>query len=185
MYRHIRLDTGQVFYVGKGMRARYCTRYGRTQYWHRIVNKAGGFRAEIMLSNLTLEESSIKEQEFIELYGRRSGNKGLLCNLTNGGDGRPGYKLSESTKQKISQALRGKPQHKLKGRKRPNCTGDNNPRSKAVVCSKTGVRFESIAALGRYLKDTNVVRSANTVQSWINGQNGKPNWFTFEYESNF
>lgn len=168
------------------MRSRYCSKYGRTKYWNCIVAKAGGFKAEIMLSNLTLEESTEKEREFIKLYGRRSETGGLLCNLTDGGDGRPGYQQTDSTKQKISKALKGKPQVRLKGRKRPNCTGYNNPRSKAVICQNTGMRFGSIAELGRYLKDDlKVVNSIYTVQAWVNGQNRKPDWFTYEYETNF
>ena len=41
VYEHVRNDTGQVFYVGKGSGRRAYYSSGRNKHWHRIVNKHG------------------------------------------------------------------------------------------------------------------------------------------------
>lgn len=46
VYRHIRRDTGEVFYIGKGFKNRAYSFLNRNPYWHNIVNKCG-FDVEI------------------------------------------------------------------------------------------------------------------------------------------
>jgi hypothetical protein len=54
VYEHIRNDTNEILYVGKGMsgsgRANY--KFNRNQYWHNIVKKAG-FTARNIEKGLT------------------------------------------------------------------------------------------------------------------------------------
>jgi len=110
VYRHIRLDKNKPFYVGIGTRKNYLrakTIVRRNNYWHNIVNKTHWYY-EIILDDLTIEEAQIKEKEFIALYGRADLGNGDLVNLTNGGDGTFGFKVSEATKKKISQNNLGK-----------------------------------------------------------------------------
>ena len=113
LYRHIRLDTNQPFYIGVGgletfddyERSR--TPFNRSQFWKNVVNKTD-YEVEIMLDDLSRKEAFEKETEFINLYGRSNLGKGVLCNLSNGGEGRIGSVNSESTRQKISIANKGK-----------------------------------------------------------------------------
>jgi hypothetical protein len=110
IYRHIRPDKNEVFYIGRGMeykrstplRRAYATKR-RNDFWNRIVNKnSGKFDVEIMF---WAEERDIileKEKEFIKLYGLRK-NGGTLVNLTDGGDGSLGMKHSDETKSKLSE----------------------------------------------------------------------------------
>lgn len=103
VYRHIRLDTGQPFYVGigsddGGKYTRANTSQCRNRYWHNIVNKVG-YEIEIMLDEITWEETIKKEVEFIKLYGRQQFG-GLLINLTDGGEGNVGYVTSDESKAK-------------------------------------------------------------------------------------
>lgn len=112
IYRHIRPDTNEVFYVGKGLENsnRHLSKQGRNKYWHNIVNKNNGqYDIEIMMEDLTHEESIEKEQEFIKLYGRRC-DGGTLCNLSLGGEGGTyGYTHTEETKELMSEFASGKP----------------------------------------------------------------------------
>ena len=39
IYRHIRLDTNEVFYVGIGNEKRPYTKHRRSGFWNNIVNK--------------------------------------------------------------------------------------------------------------------------------------------------
>jgi hypothetical protein len=108
VYRHIRLDTNMPFYIGIGKTInRAYSIKGRSKYWNNIVNKHG-YEVEILFDNLTWEEACKKEKEFIALYGRHNVNKGLLCNLTDGGDGSLGYIPSQDALLKISNASKGR-----------------------------------------------------------------------------
>lgn len=108
VYRHIRLDTGQPFYIGIGKNlARAYQQYKRTIYWQRIVNKYG-YEVEILFDDLTHQEACEKEKEFIKLYGRENIKTGILVNLTDGGEGSIGYKATFETKLKIGQLSKGR-----------------------------------------------------------------------------
>lgn len=114
IYRHIRPDTNDVFYIGKGFAeskshsVRYTERHGRNKWWKSIVNKNNGvFDAEIIYWCNTENEANIKEREFIALYGRRNLGYGTLVNLTDGGDGSAGITMSDETKKKLSLACGG------------------------------------------------------------------------------
>jgi len=110
VYKHIRLDTEAVFYIGIGSQDNYSrayTKQNRNRHWHNIVNKAG-YSVEIILDGLTWEESCAKEVEYIALYGRKE-KGGILCNLTDGGGGSVGLITSEETKKKQSLKKVGKP----------------------------------------------------------------------------
>jgi len=105
LYRHIRLDKNEPFYIGIGKtEKRAYSIHSRNKHWKSIVNKHG-YKVQIMLDDLTWEEACEKEREFIALYGRKEFG-GLLCNLTDGGDGI--LNPSAETKQKMSEAAKGK-----------------------------------------------------------------------------
>jgi hypothetical protein len=113
VYRHIRLDKNEPFYIGIGTdssfaRSREKTR--RSEFWNKIVSKTD-YEIEILFENIDIEEAKRKEIEFISLYGRKNLGTGILVNLTNGGDGAFGriHKHSEETKKKISDFKKGKP----------------------------------------------------------------------------
>lgn len=108
VYRHIRLDNGNPFYIGIGKsESRAYSTKGRSKFWQRIVDKFG-YEVEILFHDLDYEQAKLKEQEFISLYGRANTCNGLLCNLTDGGDGSLGYKPTEEALIKISNASKGR-----------------------------------------------------------------------------
>jgi hypothetical protein len=103
LYRHIRLDKNEPFYIGIGSDSAYKRAYeksNRNKYWKNISNKTE-YQVEIILEDLTWEEACEKEKEFIKLYGRILEGFGTLCNITEGGDGVLGMKHTEETKNKI------------------------------------------------------------------------------------
>lgn len=108
VYRHIRLDTRKPFYIGIGVTpTRAYSKKGRNKHWHNIVDKHG-YDVQILLEDLSYEEAKLKEIEFISLYGRHNISNGLLCNLTDGGDGSLGYKPTEEALLKISKTSKGR-----------------------------------------------------------------------------
>lgn len=100
VYRHIRLDKNEPFYIGIGSDETYKRAYktkGRSKYWENI--SLNGYDVEILMDNLSWEDACKKESEFISMYGRKDLGTGTLVNLTNGGEGSPGTIVSEKTRQ--------------------------------------------------------------------------------------
>jgi hypothetical protein len=107
VYRHIRLDTNEPFYIGisSGItHERAFTKHKRNIYWNNIITKTD-YKVEIIIDDLSWEEACNKEIEFIKLYGRKS--NGTLCNLTDGGEGTLGAVASNETRKKRSISLSG------------------------------------------------------------------------------
>jgi group I intron endonuclease len=97
VYQHKKADTNEIFYVGKGTARRSKQRSGRSEYWHRTVNKHG-FIVEIIKDNIDEEFAFLIEKEAIDIYKRR-GIK--LVNITDGGEGSSGYKHTEEHKASL------------------------------------------------------------------------------------
>lgn len=106
VYRHIRLDTNEVFYIGigKDMKRPY-NKSGRTDLWKRVVNKHG-YKVDIIVEDIEWEKAKEFEKSLIFLYGRRDLGKGTLVNMTDGGEGCLGRKVtfSEEHKAKLREA---------------------------------------------------------------------------------
>lgn len=117
VYRHIRLDKNEPFYIGIGGDDKYQrskTKMGRNKYWNNITSKTN-FSVDILIDELTWEDACKKEVEFISLYKRRK-EGGTLCNLTFGGEGQKGmihWNLGKETSidTKLKQSIKkiGKP----------------------------------------------------------------------------
>jgi hypothetical protein len=145
VYRHIRLDNNQPFYIGisnnnKSYSRAYQKR-SRNKHWHNIVNNTQ-YKVEIILDDLSFEDACLKEIEFIKLYGRKDKNNGTLVNWTDGGQGTLGWrhkigcwkdkKLSKETCDKISKAakLRVKEKNPFYGKKHSETTKEKIRKSK-------------------------------------------------------
>ena len=175
LYRHIRTDKQQVFYIGIGENeSRAYDKKGRTRVWKNTANL--GYETEILFEDLTWEQAVEKEKEFIALYGRKDLGLGTLVNLTDGGEGTIGYKHTQEAKEKNRIAASGKnnafygkerPDHSLKmqGDKNPcfGRVGENHPMfgkpgywkdkigNRAKQVTYEGKQFESQTALAKYL----------------------------------
>lgn len=107
VYRHIRLDKNEPFYIGIGKTIkRAYSNKNRNKYWKNIVSKSG-YEVDILFDDLSWDHACKKEIEFISLYGRNDLGNGPLVNMTNGGDGTLNIIVSEETKKKISQIHKG------------------------------------------------------------------------------
>jgi len=130
VYRHIRLDKNQPFYIGIGNDDTYeraYSKYNRNKYWNNIVSKCG-YRVDILVDDIEYDFAIQREIEFISMYGRADIKTGILCNLTDGGEGHNGIVRSKETLLKFSNA-------KL---------GNKNAKSRLVVNTETGIIYDSI-----------------------------------------
>jgi hypothetical protein len=112
VYTHTRLDNNTIFYVGigsdtKGKYTRAYNKKGRSLGW-KDIGKHIPYKTDIVLDNISWEAACQEEIRLIAEYGRKDLGKGLLTNLTDGGDGAFGriYIVTEETKQKLR-----KPRH--------------------------------------------------------------------------
>jgi hypothetical protein len=104
VYRHRRLDTNKIFYIGIGKEERRAFRKdGRNQYWKNIVNKTD-YEVEIIYENLLWEEACELEIFLISEYGIKN-----LSNITLGGEGNFGNTHSVESKKIMSEKKIGKP----------------------------------------------------------------------------
>ena len=108
VYRHIRLDKNEVFYIGIGITdKRAYDKRKRNNYWNNITSKSK-YRVDILFDDLTYQQAKEKEIEFIKFYGRKDLGLGTLCNMTDGGDGSTGYKPTEEMNKKRSDKLKNR-----------------------------------------------------------------------------
>jgi hypothetical protein len=104
VYTHTRLDTNQVFYIGKGKKSRAYSTHGRNKYWKNIVNKTP-YIVKIIADNLC-EDMSLELEVFVISEYKTLGVK--LVNMTDGGEGVSGLKDTEETKRKKSIRATGR-----------------------------------------------------------------------------
>lgn len=108
LYKHIRLDNNEVFYIGIGKTIkRAYSKKNRNKHWNNIVNKCD-YIVEIIDNYNSWEECCLAEKEYIKKYGRRDLKSGTLVNLTDGGQGRLGYKWTDIQKENLSKKNIGK-----------------------------------------------------------------------------
>lgn len=140
VYIHKRLDTNEVFYVGKGTRNRSHSKLNRNSHWNNIVNKHG-FKAEILCTST--DESSILDIEALLI--------GFYPNLVNvypGGNLSPNFKGEKNPffGKKHSEETRAKLRTK---RYTPEVRKLMSDKAKLRVLSETHKQNISKAGKGR------------------------------------
>jgi len=103
VYEHIRNDTNEIFYVGKGSGDRCYKKIGRNQHWHNIVNYAG-FTVRMIVEDISEDLALELEIELIKEL-RELGIP--LVNYTDGGDGVSGYKHTDEARARMSEKRTG------------------------------------------------------------------------------
>lgn len=131
VYRHLRKDNLEPFYIGIGKdekRAYSFGKYKRSKFWTRYFNKYGCI-VEIVAKDLLWEDACEMEKLLIALYGRIDNGTGTLVNMTDGGDGRLGSIQSEETRLKISSSCIGRiDSDEVKEKRKKSCLGKLNGR---------------------------------------------------------
>ena len=201
LYRHIRLDKNEPFYIGIGSDPkRAYSNINRNKYWKNIVNNFG-YEVDIVLDDLSWGSACEKEKEFIKLYGRFQFG-GLLCNMTDGGEGGFGVIVSEETKEKkriiskrinISPETREKMAAKLRGRPLPEWQKNilskaaKNRKRKTNWCNKAILQYD---LNGKFVKEHESITIAanelganrSNISAALNGRRNKCKGFKFKYK---
>jgi hypothetical protein len=151
VYRHIRIDKNEPFYIGIGSDITYKRaneKARRSEFWKKIVAKSD-YEVEILIDDITYEEAKLKEIEFISLYGRIDLGNGTLANLTDGGDGTPNRIFTSEHKKKLSLSQIGKEKSdKQKEKLRIYRIGKiNSPEARAKISNANKGRKNSEALM--------------------------------------
>lgn len=138
LYRYIREDKNEVFYIGIGTKhsnvfktekqeyRRAFHKHNRSKYFLNIINKTP-YVLEILVESNNYKFIKDKEIEFISLYKRIS-EGGTLVNFSIGGEGGSGIIKSKKEKEIMSNRM----------------IGGLNPQSKSVIDVITGVEYNSV-----------------------------------------
>lgn len=156
IYRHIRLDKNEPFYIGMGKvqnmnsnthKNYYSRAYNmasRTIFWKRVLEKSG-YEVEIIFESNNRQLVIEKEIEFIALYGRRDLTKGILVNLTDGGEGQSNCIISKESKERRLKSYNDNKDNHIV------LKGKNSPHAKKVIEIETGVIFNTLIEAAEYL----------------------------------
>jgi len=110
IYQHYIPNSQTPFYIGKGKGRNFFrakSKRNRNNYWHNVVNK-NGYEIKITHKEICSEEACSIEKYLISFYGRRDLKNGVLCNMTDGGEGSVNYKHTKESKEKIGNFFLGK-----------------------------------------------------------------------------
>jgi hypothetical protein len=128
VYLHIRKDNGLPFYVGKGSTKwdRVKSKKNRNNWWMNIVNNYD-YDYIFLEENISEKYANTLEKIWIKRIGRKDLGLGTLVNLTDGGEGKTGCfhteetrkKISENTKQRMTDEICKKISLREKGKKIP------------------------------------------------------------------
>lgn len=120
VYKHIRLDTNQVFYIGIGTKTQkdikkntYTRAFvvcNRNKFWKNVTNKTE-YKVEIVLEHNDYNFILNKEIELIKFYGKIIDKKGSLVNISDGGLGCSvqKYKVCTSKQKENLRNIKSKP----------------------------------------------------------------------------
>tara|TARA_Y100000385_G_C13087516_1_gene637119 strand:- start:1327 stop:1890 length:564 start_codon:yes stop_codon:yes gene_type:complete len=101
-YAYLREDATP-YYIGKGK-----CESGRHLHKNHHAPIPPKERILILKDDISEDDALKHEIYMISVFGRKDNNTGILRNLTDGGDGKSGWKASKETCDKISKALTGK-----------------------------------------------------------------------------
>ena len=187
VYRHKRFDKNEIFYIGIGKTSNYkraYTKHHRNIHWNNIINKTE-YSVEILVNNLSWEDACELEEFLILLYGRIDLKTGTLVNLTNGGDGRNGYIVTEDRKIQLSKLKKGVKRSKdtcdkiSKARKGMKFTEEHRENLRKnigikIIDTVTGKIYNSISEVSRLFPI-----SKSSLYRYLNGE--RRNKTNFEY----
>lgn len=190
VYKHTRLDTNEVFYIGIGTQDKYKRAFSlikRNKFWQNIVSKTD-FLVEIIQDGLSWEEACKKEKETIKKIGRRDLGLGTLVNMTDGGDGTFNVKHSKEwyEKQRKNNSKKGiyiSEEHKKKiSLNHKSKNKDASSGNKAIdVFDKNWVFINSYVSILEAAKDLNIGRWI--IDKFLSGDTKRPYKYRFKYKT--
>jgi len=142
-YAYLRKD-GTPYYIGKGTGDRAFVKRNR-----RVATPTKD-RILFLKTGLTEEEAFKHEVYLIAVLGRKDLGTGVLWNFTDGGEGASGQVVSEETKNKRSNSLKGKPSG-MKGKKNPGARYERTPELREKIRKRLEKPVKGISPSGELM----------------------------------
>lgn len=163
VYRHRRLDTFEIFYIGISRKLNRPYDFNkRSRFWKFIYAKTD-ILVEIVASDLSYEDAKELDILLIQEYGRRDINTGILCNLTDGGDGSLGNIHTQEFKDNLGNLNKKRLwTEESKRRLRETQINKGNIKVSLVLDLSTGIYYNSIKEASTALN----IRYAN-LKDWL------------------
>lgn len=147
-YLHTRLDTGEIFYVGKGHSSRAWQKKGRSKWWQSVVNKCG--YAVTIAAKWAKEADAFSHEKLLISCLRELGKP--LVNICDGGQGSRGFKHTDEHKAKLSLIFKGRkgviPSPEIREQIRAKLIGKyygtHRKLSKEEIAIRTASRYKTI-----------------------------------------
>ena len=152
VYEHYTLDSGEIFYVGVAKsKKRATSKLSRNPYWLNFANKHG-FTYKIVFESTSWQDCLDKEIELIDYYGRKDLERGLLLNMTDGGEGF--MNPSKESRKKISDKLTGiERSDEFKEAVRKRMTGTTMSENRKNKMSEAHKKVDKSYLVGRELSE--------------------------------
>ncbi len=140
VYAYLRED-GTPYYIGKGKDNR------AFKNQHRVPVPSDTKRVVFLEKNLSEVGALALERRYIEWFGRKDNNTGILRNLTDGGDMPPSRKgaiISAETRAKQSAAKKGN-KHHLGLKRGPHSPEHKEKIRQSVIRTKRAQKLQRLA----------------------------------------
>lgn len=165
VYEWYNIETGEVFYVGKGTKNRYSQITGRNKFFIDYYN-THNCKSRIIIENLTEKDAFDYEIKTIKWY--RENTNYRLTNQTDGGDGNAFKSGADNPK-----FGKGK---EIEGEKNPFYAKKHTDRVKKILSEKAKQRTgEKNPFYGRKHSDKTKEKLRETMKNKYNGENN-PNY---------
>lgn len=165
IYIHINTINKKV-YIGQTKLKPYSKRWGKEgayykecPYFWQAIQKYGwsAFTHNILEDNLSLEQANEKEKYYIQKYNATNLNYGY--NLSEGGYN---SKMTEETKKKISEALKGKKKTEETKKK----ISEHQHLKRKIKCIESQEIFDSITLAGQWAG----LKNGNSILNFLAGK---------------
>jgi len=195
LYGHIRNDTGDLFYIGKGEGTRFKSQQGRNPYWLNVVN-AHGYTSVIIEHFETETEAFEAEIFFIAAIGRKDLGHGPLINMSDGGEGASGAIRTEEQKKRYSEktwmrteAGKASMRGDLNPSKRPDVRlilSEKNPHRDPAIREKGAATFRAMGIAHpsksdkhrKLMRENNPAKRDEVRKKISESRMGQPSWNT-------
>ena len=203
LYRHIRLDKDEPFYIGigtvykqdlnsKNIKLYYKRAYSiqnKNKIWNRIFKKSN-YEVEIIMESTNYNFIKSKEIEFIKLYGRLDLKLGILANLTDGGDGTLNHKVTEEHRIKLRNGKIGKKDSEITKLKKSKYSKNRTKSHTENILNKIKKPVLQFSLNGEFIKKWDSLLSAETnnygyIRGCLNGKQKTAGGYFWIYEKNW